>query len=35
MNKESRRRHLPSWPFVGVLAAVLLIIAAAFIYFGI
>lgn len=35
MNRETMRRHLPSFPFVGVLAALVLILAAAFVYFGI
>src|SRR3546814_11499744 len=35
MDKKSLRRHWPSWPFVGVLAALLFIFTAAFIYFGI
>src|SRR3546814_18481248 len=35
MVKKSLRRHWPSWPFVGVLAALLFIFTAAFIYFGI
>src|SRR3546814_1089243 len=35
MDKKSLRRHWPSWPFVGVLAALLFIFTAASIYFGI
>lgn len=35
MDKKSLRRHWPSWPFVGVLGALLFIFTAAFIYFGI
>ena len=35
MDKKSLRRHWPSWPFVGVLAALLFIFTAAFVYFGI
>lgn len=35
MDRETMRRHLPSVPFVGVFAALVLILAAAFVYFGI
>ena len=35
MDRETMRRHLPSIPFVGVFAALVLILAAAFVYFGI
>jgi hypothetical protein len=35
MDRETMRRHLPSTPFVGVFAALVLILAAAFVYFGI
>jgi mono/diheme cytochrome c family protein len=35
MDRETMRRHLPSFPFVGVFAALMLILAAAFVYFGI
>lgn len=35
MGRETMRRHLPSLPFVGVLAALLLILAAGFVYFDI
>ena len=34
MDRETMRRHLPSFPFVGVIAALLLLFAAAFVYFG-
>lgn len=35
MDRETVRRHLPSFPFVGAIAALLLLFAAAFVYFGI
>jgi mono/diheme cytochrome c family protein len=35
MDRETMRRHLPSWPFTGALAALLLILGAGFVYFGI
>jgi mono/diheme cytochrome c family protein len=35
MDRETMRRHLPSWPFTGALAALLLILASGFVYFGI
>lgn len=35
MDKKPLGRHWPSWPFVGVLAALLFIFTAAFIYFGV
>src|SRR3546814_13030199 len=35
VDKKSLRRHLPCWPFSGVLASLLFIFTAAFIYFGI
>src|SRR3546814_7561925 len=35
MDKKSLRRHWQSWPFVGMLAALLFLFTAAFIYFGI
>ncbi len=35
MDREYLRRHLPSWPFTGLLAGLLLLFAAAFVYFGI
>jgi mono/diheme cytochrome c family protein len=35
MDRETMRRHLPSWPFVGVLAGLLLVVTAMFVWFGI
>ena len=35
MDRETMRRHLPNWPFTGALAALLLLLVAGFIYFGI
>lgn len=35
MDRETMRHHLPSWPFTGALAALLLLLAAGFIYFGV
>ncbi len=35
MDRETIRRHLPSWQFTGVLGALLLLVVAGFVYFGI
>jgi hypothetical protein len=34
MDRQSMRRHLPSWSFTGLLALLLLLLVAAFVYFG-
>jgi mono/diheme cytochrome c family protein len=35
MDRESMRHHLPSWSFAGSLALLLLVLASAFVYFGV
>ena len=35
MDRETMRRHLPSWPLTGALAALVLLLVAGFIYFGV
>ena len=34
MERQFLRRHLPSWQFTGLLAVLLLLVSAAFVYFG-
>lgn len=35
MDRETMRRHLPSWQFVGALTGLVLLFAAMFVYFGV